>query len=114
VKPPVVKPKTKVTVPRSGKVVIVAVKCPSGKCRIKAPKRVKVKIRGKVYLVKVKAPARVAQGQTGQVRLVLPPRARRAIRGTRAKARVKIVITSSNGKRKVVNRAFVLRGRPAR
>jgi hypothetical protein len=44
------------------------------------------------------------------VRLVLPPRARRAIRGTRAKARVKIVITSK-GKRKVVNRAFVLRGR---
>lgn len=112
VKPPVVKPKTKVTVPRSGKVVIVAVKCPSGKCRIKAPKRVKVKIRGKVYVVKVKAPARVAQGQTAQVRLVLPPRARRAIRGTRTKARVKVVITSSNGKRKVVNRAFVLRGRP--
>jgi len=110
VKPPVVKPKRKVTVPRSGKVVIVAVRCPSGKCRITAPKRVKVRIRGKVYRVKVKAPARVAQGKTGRVRLVLPLRARRAIRGTRAKARVKIVITSK-GKRKVVNRAFVLRGR---
>ncbi len=114
VKPPVLKPKKKVTVPASGKVVVLAVKCPSGKCRIKAPKRVKVKIRGKVYRVKVKAPSRIGQGKTAKVRLVLPARARRAIRGGRTKARVKIVVTSNNGKRKVVNRTFVLKGKPRR
>lgn len=114
VKPPVIKPKARVTVPRTGKVVILAVGCPSGNCRIKTPKRVRVRIKGKVYLVKVKAPARLAQGKAGRVRLVLPPRARRAIRGARAKARVKIVITSKGSKRKIINRAFVLRGKPRR
>jgi len=109
-KPPVIKPKTNVTVPRSGKVVLAAVRCPDGPCRIKTTKRVRVRIRGKVYVVRVKAPARVGNGKTGRVRLVLPPRARKAIRGTRTRAKVKVVVTSKSGKRRVINRGVVLRG----
>jgi hypothetical protein len=110
-KPPVVKPKPNVTVPKNGKVVIVTLKCPQGTCTVKAPKKVRVRIRGKVFIVKVKAPNRIGEKASGKVRLVLPPRARKALKGTRTKAKVRIVVTSSDGKRKVVDRRFVLKGK---
>ncbi|MDQ2700764.1 MAG: right-handed parallel beta-helix repeat-containing protein [Actinomycetota bacterium] len=110
-KPPVIKPQKKqIRVPNSGKVVVAAVRCPDGTCRINTPNRVKVRIRGKVYRVRVAAPNRVTKGDSARIRIVLPKAARKALRGTRTKAKVRIVLTSSNGERTVTNRAVKLKG----
>lgn len=96
--------------PKSGKVVVATIECPEGSCRVKTPERVKIKINGKVYVARVVAPKRVAEGSTAKIRLVLPKNARKALRGSRAKAKVKIVLTSSDGKRKVSNPTIKLKG----
>ncbi len=110
-KPPVVDPKPNVTVPANGKVTIVTLKCPQGTCTVKAPKKVRVKIRGKVYSVTVKAPGKLGEKKSGKVELILPPKARKALKGTKTKAKVKIVVTSTDGKSRVVNRSFTLKGK---
>jgi hypothetical protein len=111
-KPPVVKPvKRKVTVPNNGKVVVATIRCPDGTCRIKAPKRVKVKIGKRTYVATVKVQKRVVEGKSGKVRIVLPKKARKAIKGRSGRAKLKITVTSTDGTRRTVNQTVKLKGR---
>ena len=111
-KPPVVTPiKQNVTVPANGKVAVTTIKCPDGTCQVDAPKTIKVKIGGKTYTAKVKVQKNVGEGESAKVTIVLPKKAQKALKGKSGKAKLKITVTSSDGKKRNLNQTIKLKGK---
>lgn len=109
--PKIEAPKKQVTVPNNGKVVAMTIQCPEGTCKINAPKKVKVKIGGKVYYATVKVQDKVGEGKSAKLRLILPKRVRKALKGKRAKASIKVTVVSSDGSKKTVKQTVKLKGK---
>ncbi len=113
--PPKIEPvKQQITVPNDGKVVAMTIKCPEGTCTVNAPKKVKVRIGGKVYFASVKVQQRVGEGKSAKVRLVLPKRARQALKGRKTSTKLKVTVVSTDGTKRTVTQTVKLKGKKRR
>jgi hypothetical protein len=93
---PVIKELSKaISVKGSRPVRIAVLRCGDSSCTVKAPKKVKVKIKGKRYKLEVLFPKAIKAGGAGKLRVKLPKAARKALAGRRAKVKVKVEITAS-------------------
>lgn len=97
---PRVQLKRRVRLDRDGTGNLATVKCPEGRCRVKAPKRVAFRIRGKRFTPGIKTPRNFYRERANGIMLITSPRARRMIRRHGpARVRVRLTVISDNGKR---------------
>lgn len=86
----------RVRVGRSRTVGVASVACVAGPCRVVVPKAVRVRIGGRVFAVGVVAPVTLGTGASGQVRIVLPTAALRALRGRKVGVKVRVVVLAGD------------------
>jgi hypothetical protein len=79
-------------------VVIATITCRNEPCTVAVPKRVNVKIAGKVYRADVLVPKRIGAGRSAKLRVKLPKAARAALAGRRAQVNVKVSVGSGGRK----------------
>ncbi len=100
---PNVKIKRRVKLDRDGTARLATVKCPEGRCRVKAPKRVAFRLRGKRFTPGIKTPRSYYRERVNEIMLVTSPGARRIVRKRGpAKIKVRFTVISDNGKRRTV------------
>ncbi len=94
---------------RNGGVDVAKLTCRSTACKVKAPKRARVKISGKLFRAKVLAPKSLRAGASGRVRIKLPRAAIERLVGRRAVVKLRLVV-EANGKRTAKTVRVEIRG----
>lgn len=83
--------------PSTRRAMLGTVTCPAdGRCTVKAPRTVTVRIKGTTYTVAVAAPKRLGPGKKGKVSAVFPPAAAKAL--SKTKVRLRVAINANNQK----------------
>ncbi|MDQ2699760.1 MAG: hypothetical protein M3Y23_00350, partial [Actinomycetota bacterium] len=92
-----------------GTTKLATVSCPEGRCRVIAPKRVTVRVKGRKFTAGVKSPRGWYRERSSEVMLVASKRARKTVRKLGAgKVRLKLTVESDNGKRRSAKTAVTL------
>ncbi len=97
-KPPVINLRKKAKLNRAGKAVVATVFCAEGTCTVKGPKKIRVKAGKRKYRAKVMFPKAIAAPKLGSVRVKLPKAALKGLGKRKLTGKVKLTVTSSNGK----------------
>lgn len=95
----------------AGRARVATLRCPAGtRCRVKVPKRVRVRIAKRTFRARVLAPARIRGGKKAQVRLKLARAARARLVGRTGKARVRVTLRAGGRAAKTRTAVVRLRG----
>lgn len=94
----------RVALDRHGIGRIATVTCPEGRCRVTAPKRINLRLKGRKFTPGIRSPRGFYRERSSEIMVTLSPGARKVIkRHGPARIKLRLKVESNNGKRVVRN-----------